>query len=286
MSDSLVQILDGNTFVVSDRRGDIEASLTDPSGLFSFDTRFLSRWVLTVNGERLSALSTDELGYFETQFTLVPGTGTVYLNATQTVTRHRVVANGFSERLEIQNHANEPVELTVRIDAACDFADLFEVKDAMEKKGEASPRVDGSNLVLAYQRETFTRATVISSSPECDAIDENGLTFEIEVPPHDTWIADIDVSIAVLGSQPADVLTPSVNLVQSAFPEAQQGEISGLSRCVSNLGSSLGTAVAGTILVSGLDKHAYAGAMIVLAVLAVAGLGAAIMLPKASGSRT
>ena len=42
MSTDLVQILDGNTFVVSDSRGDIEASLTDPTGLFSFDTRFLS----------------------------------------------------------------------------------------------------------------------------------------------------------------------------------------------------------------------------------------------------
>ena len=32
MSDGLVKILDGNTFVVSDSRGDIEASLTDPTG--------------------------------------------------------------------------------------------------------------------------------------------------------------------------------------------------------------------------------------------------------------
>jgi hypothetical protein len=39
MSAELVTILEGNTFVVSDRRGDIEASLTDPTGLFSFDTR-------------------------------------------------------------------------------------------------------------------------------------------------------------------------------------------------------------------------------------------------------
>jgi glycogen debranching enzyme len=47
VSDDIVKILDGNTFVVSDPRGDIEASLTDPTGLFSFDTRFLSTWVLT-----------------------------------------------------------------------------------------------------------------------------------------------------------------------------------------------------------------------------------------------
>ena len=55
MSDDLVKILEGNTFVVSDERGDIEASLTDPTGLFSFDTRFLSKWVLTVNGQVYSS---------------------------------------------------------------------------------------------------------------------------------------------------------------------------------------------------------------------------------------
>src|SRR4029453_19212388 len=66
----LIKILDGNTFVVSDEPGDIEASLTDPTGLFSFDTRFLSKWILTVNGERLNALSTDDLQYFETRFFL------------------------------------------------------------------------------------------------------------------------------------------------------------------------------------------------------------------------
>jgi MFS family permease len=78
------------------------------------------------------------------------------------------------------------------------------------------------------------------------------------------------------------MLTPSVNVVQSAFPEQRQGEISGLSRSVSNLGSSFGTAVAGTILVSGLTdpKQAYALAMIVVGIIGIAGLGAAILLPS------
>jgi MFS family permease len=78
------------------------------------------------------------------------------------------------------------------------------------------------------------------------------------------------------------MLTPSVNVVQSAFPEQKQGEISGLSRSISNLGSSLGTAVAGTILVSNIGKTSYAAAMIVLAVIAFGGLGAAMLLPKQS----
>jgi MFS family permease len=76
------------------------------------------------------------------------------------------------------------------------------------------------------------------------------------------------------------MLTPSVNVVQSSFGEEQQGEISGLSRSISNLGSSLGTAIAGTILVAGLSTHAYGLAMAVLGVIGVVGLVAAALLPR------
>jgi len=75
------------------------------------------------------------------------------------------------------------------------------------------------------------------------------------------------------------MLTPSVNVVQSSFPDAQQGEISGLSRSVSNLGSSLGTAVAGTILIAELVDWSYGLAMAALAFTGVLGLGAALLLP-------
>lgn len=78
------------------------------------------------------------------------------------------------------------------------------------------------------------------------------------------------------------MLTPSVNVVQSAFPEERQGEISGLSRSVSNLGSSLGTAIAGTILVAELTTptRSYGLAMGVLAVVGLLGLVAAWKLPR------
>ena len=77
------------------------------------------------------------------------------------------------------------------------------------------------------------------------------------------------------------MLTSSVNVVQSAFPEEDQGEISGLSRSVSNLGSSLGVAIAGTVIVSSLVEGnlGYALALVVLVVFAVGGLAAAFLLP-------
>jgi MFS family permease len=86
--------------------------------------------------------------------------------------------------------------------------------------------------------------------------------------------------LALIGLGVGVMLTPSVNLVQSSFPEELQGEISGLSRSVSNLGSSFGTAIAGTILISGLARGPYAAAMIALAVFGLIGLVAALFLPR------
>jgi MFS family permease len=78
------------------------------------------------------------------------------------------------------------------------------------------------------------------------------------------------------------MLTPSVNVVQSSFPESLQGEISGLSRSVSNLGSSLGTAIAGTILISvvATGNRAYVVAMAALGLFGLVGLAAALRLPR------
>jgi glycogen debranching enzyme len=204
MSDALVRILDGNTFVVSDDRGDIEASLDDPTGLFTFDTRFLSKWVLTVNGQRLNPLSVDDLQYFETRFFLVPGTGTVYVDSKLSVIRGRAVGNGFHEELTIMNHDEKPVDLAVRVEAASDFADLFEVKDALAKKGVYKTRVDNGRLHLGYERETFKRETTIWASAPAK-LDENGLTFTVQIEPHGEWTTDLDVVTVVPGVARPDI---------------------------------------------------------------------------------
>jgi MFS family permease len=85
----------------------------------------------------------------------------------------------------------------------------------------------------------------------------------------------------LIGAGVGIMLTASVNVVQSSFPEKDQGEISGLSRSVSNLGSSLGTAIVGSVLVTTLVPvtQTYALAIITLVVISCIGLGAALLLP-------
>jgi glycogen debranching enzyme len=199
MTDGLVKILDGNTFVVSDARGDIDASPTDPTGLFSFDTRYISTWVLTLNGERLGALSVDDLNYFETRFFLVPGTGTVYVDAKLSVIRRRSIRDGFDEELTILNHHDQPVDLLVRMEAGADFADLFEVKDALAKKGKYHTRVDRGRLVFGYERETYRRETAIASSAPA-RVDERGLSFAVRLEPHGEWVTELRVTPVMLRS--------------------------------------------------------------------------------------
>jgi len=231
MSTGLVKILDGNTFVVSDASGDIDASRTDPTGLFSYDTRYLSKWVLTIDGQRLNSLSTDDLNYFEARFFLVRGTGTVYVDAKLSVIRQRAVGDGFHEELTLLNHDDQAVDLTVRFDAASDFADLFEVKDALEKKGTYSTSVERGELELGYERDTFARATRISSSVPAQ-VDGEGMTFKLRIEPHGEWTTDLDVVTAFV---------PASGMSRSRTRYARDGG-SGRSNMESNLERWLETA--------------------------------------------
>jgi MFS family permease len=80
------------------------------------------------------------------------------------------------------------------------------------------------------------------------------------------------------------MLTSSVNVVQSAFPEKDQGEISGVSRSVSNLGSALGTSIVGSVLLTTFlpETQTFGLALITVTVIAGIGLIAAMLLPADS----
>src|SRR5689334_4274923 len=80
MPEPTIAVLDGSTFVVSDRHGDIDARPDQAQGFFFRDTRHLSRWRLTMNGVVPDVLSTDNLEYYFAQFFLAPATGTIYEN--------------------------------------------------------------------------------------------------------------------------------------------------------------------------------------------------------------
>lgn len=191
-----VNILEGNTFAVSDRRGDMEGSPDQPNGLFSNDTRFLSKWVLTINGIRPSTLSVDETRYYEAQFFMAPSTGTTYIDSPVSVIRKRAVLNGLHEWLSVKNFDSKPMKLNIDLEADADFADLFEVKDAIaKKKGKPYKRIDkeASQITFGYKREEFVRETWVRTLSGNPKIDNKGFHFHITLDPQQEFNTEIDI---------------------------------------------------------------------------------------------
>jgi glycogen debranching enzyme len=203
MSLNTVSILDGNSFVVSDRRGDIDASPIDTQGLFLDDTRFLSRWILTVNGIRPSVLSVDEQEYFQVQFFEAVTTSTIYVDSHLSVARKRAVGKGFHEEILVENHDKQAMDLDIQVDAAADFADLFEVKDKLQKKGELYTKATSDRLTLGYKRDRFVRETYISANQK-GQVDEKGFHFKVHLPPRTSWTVSLDVQASNRATGDAD----------------------------------------------------------------------------------
>ncbi len=194
MLSDTVSILDGNRFVVSNSRGDLEATATDHHGLFLDDTRFLSRWILTINGMRPAVLSVDDLDYFRVRYFLALATGTIYVDSHLSVIRERCIADGFHEDLLLVNHDRKPMELEVKLEAAADFADLFAVKGNLKANGQFYRRAEADGrLTLGYRRERFCRETQITSSVPA-SIEAGGLQFRVQLEPQGQWATCLDVA--------------------------------------------------------------------------------------------
>ncbi|SES43764.1 MFS transporter [Lentzea albida] len=84
------------------------------------------------------------------------------------------------------------------------------------------------------------------------------------------------VGLVLLGAGIGIMLTASVNVVQSRWPDEDQADVSGVSRAVSNLGSSLGTALVGSVLTGA--GHPYRAALTLLVLFSVLGLVFALFI--------
>src|SRR5579864_197207 len=108
-----VNVLEGSTFVVSDVRGDVQESTV--AGFFHDDTRYLSRFVLTVNDTKLDPLTAGNINYFSAAFYLtnpdMPGLKARSIS----VRRARFVGDGLTEEIGIKNHLDTTVTLRLRL---------------------------------------------------------------------------------------------------------------------------------------------------------------------------
>jgi hypothetical protein len=169
-------------------------------GLFAIGTRFLSRWLLTINGQRPTVLSTDDLRYFETQFFLNPATGSIDVDGELSVVRQREVSDGFRETVMMSNRGTKLLELCVRVEADADFARSPDGRDLWTGGGARYRRVDNEAIVFGYEDDGFHPETTVSANRpallECD-----GLTFTVRLEPREDWSAELRVQPVVVRSE-------------------------------------------------------------------------------------
>ena len=192
MSERTLSVLDGSTFVLGDRLGDVRPDAGREHGFFSDDTRFISRWVLRLDEMPLELLSLNQSAHFDAQFFLTPAVGPAE-EAPCSIVRHRLVGDVWMERLIVTNHLHETSRLRLALDVDTDFADLFEVKDGLVAERDVICHHDDACLTLSYELGDFRRSvTVAASSP--GAVTRHGFAFTLELAHDEQWSVDFAVS--------------------------------------------------------------------------------------------
>jgi glycogen debranching enzyme len=201
-------ILEGSTFCVSDEGGDIAEPVM---GLFANDTRYLSRWVLTINGACPLVLSSDKVDYFSAAFYLRnPIVGSLGPDEIS-VGRDRFVGDGMQEHIVVQNHAPRAVEFELALEIGADFADIFSVKAydfALGDPARAPPlpelvrpeyERDHNQLILADDSACLTQV-ILSEQGE---VDGGSVRYRLALEPRETWRLRVDVILAADGVRTA-----------------------------------------------------------------------------------
>jgi glycogen debranching enzyme len=198
VAERTLNVLDGSTFVVGDRLGDVRADEGREHGFFSEDTRFISRWVLRVDDSPLQLLSVNQGAHFDAHFFLTPGVGPDE-EAPCSIVRHRFVGDVWIERVTVTNHLHEPSRLRLALDVDTDFADLFEVKDGLVAERKVTCSHDDASLTLSYVGGDFRRSvTVAASSPA--VISRLGFAYTLMLAHGEQW--SVDFAVAPHASQP------------------------------------------------------------------------------------
>ncbi|MDR6507683.1 glycogen debranching enzyme [Arthrobacter oryzae] len=123
-----ITLVEDSSFCISLPNGDVQPEL--PHGVFFQDTRILSRWNLTVNGQLLEPLAAETKEPYRALFTGRVARSDGCADSQLLVERLREVGVGITEEITVRNYSLDPVECVVSLSVEADFADLFEVKEA------------------------------------------------------------------------------------------------------------------------------------------------------------
>jgi glycogen debranching enzyme len=197
LADDRTRVLkSGDTFLIANRYGDIEALGTSQFGLFHAESRHLSRFRMRLNGLQpllLSSVVREDNAFLAVDLTNVdsPEASTASIGdlsrGTLHVFRSQFLHHGCRyEHIRIRNYRLQAIRLTLSFQFEADFADIFEVRGSKrERHGQHLPRqVDGDAVVLAYRGlDGVLRQTRIEFSPQPLTLNIDEASYSIGLEP-------------------------------------------------------------------------------------------------------
>jgi glycogen debranching enzyme len=192
-------ILEGSTFCICDERGDIYEAT---GGFFAQDTRFLSLFRLTVNGETPLLLSSGKVEYFSAAFYLRNPLAGGLAQDSVAIVRERFVSDTMQDRIIVENVTTEPVSFELAVEVACDFADIFAVKEHDFALGDplrakplpelAPPVFDEEHSQFVLDDPSGEPARTQIAFSQVGEVDGGTLRFRIELEPRGRWEVTAD----------------------------------------------------------------------------------------------
>jgi glycogen debranching enzyme len=195
---------DADTFLLADALGDIQGS---DDGLFSNDTRMLSRFELAVAGRRpslLGAAVSQDNSLFTSHLTNLPlpalGEGSIPQGVIHIERSRFLCESRLFERLRLTNFSDLDAQVPLKLSFAADFVDIFEVQGHVRKERGMylPPETDGRTVRLAYRgRDDLVRSTQMKFSPAPVSLSSQEAEFLIELQRG--AIAEVFIEIGAQG---------------------------------------------------------------------------------------
>jgi glycogen debranching enzyme len=183
----------GDAFAVFDHHGDIVPGGLGEQGLYSEGTRYLSTWLLDLDGVRpffLGATVRDEADQLSTSFTnpdLEDGgllrlpLGSIHLAVQKFLWR-----NVLYQRISVTNYGSVALDVGLTLHFAADFADIFEVRGMKRRtRGtELEPLIHERIVTLGYVGlDHRVRRTLLSFRPAPATLDAANAEFHLALEP-------------------------------------------------------------------------------------------------------
>lgn len=199
----------GDTFAVFDRHGDMGPLGFENQGLFHCETRFLSRFLFSLNEKRpffLSSNVKEDNDFLVADLTnpdFVDPDGNLIVKGSLHVVRTLFLLDGCCyQRLQCVNYGDLPVSFSLGLEFDVDFCDIFEVRGIPRReRGERLPTEVGKRYVSLkyFGKDNILRRTELTVSETPLEISENRMSFQMKLLPHAHKKIDLIIACKIEG---------------------------------------------------------------------------------------